>query len=145
MGPSRLRRRLAAAAVIALMAVVGPAVAAWGRFSAADEAAHTLSSDTLQPASNLSVTTGCSLLVLGPKADLTWTATPSTFASGYTVERWRGSTLEATTTVTPRTTTSLTESGLRTGTTYTWRVHAYYRSWTSPVISATKSTPGLCL
>lgn len=138
-------RRVVPAAALALVVVVGPAVSASAAFSSSANAAHTLSSGTLQPASNLSVTTGCSLLVLGPKADLTWTATPSTFASGYKVERWRGTTLEATTTVTPRTTTSLTETGLRTGTTYTWKVYAYYLSWTSAVISATKSTPGLCL
>lgn len=141
----RLRRRLVPALVAASVALVGPAVAAWGSFSSSTKAEHTLSSHTLQPASNLSVTTGCSLLVLGPKADLTWTATPSTFASGYKVERWRGSTLEATATVTPRTTTSLTQTGLRSGTSYTWRVYAYYLSWTSTVISATGSTPGLCL
>jgi len=133
------------AAALALVALLGPAVAAWATFSGSATAAQTLSSSTLQPASNLSVTTGCSLLVLGPKADLTWTATPSTFASGYKVERWRGSTLEATTTVNQRTTTSLTQTGLRSGTTYTWRVYAYYLSWTSTLVSATKSTPGLCL
>jgi hypothetical protein len=141
---SRLRRRVVAIGAIALITVVGQAVAAWGSFSASDKAAHTLSSTTLQPASNLSVSTSCPLL-LGPTADLTWTATPSTFASGYKVERWRGSTLEATTTVAPRTTTSLTQTGLQSGTTYTWRVYAYYLSWTSTVISATRSTPGLCL
>jgi hypothetical protein len=138
-------RRVVPAAALALVALVGPAVSAWATFSGSATAAHTLSSNTLQPASNLSVTTGCSLLVLGPEADLTWTATPSPFATGYKVERWRGSTLEATSTVTPRTTTSLTQTGLRTGTTYTWRVYGYYLSWTSTVISATKSTPGLCL
>lgn len=143
--PSRLRRRLVPASAVALVALVGPAVAAWGSFSATVKAAHTLSSHTLQPASNLSVTTGCSLIVLGPEAQLTWTATPSTFATGYKVERWRGSTLEATATVTPRTTTSLTQTGLQSGTTYTWRVYAYYLAWTSTVISGTKSTPGLCL
>ncbi len=141
----RLRRRLVLAGVLALVAPVGTAAAAWGSFSSSTGAAHTLSSHTLQPASNLSVTTGCSLLLLAPEAKLTWTATPSTFATGYKVERWRGSTLEATTTVTPRTTTSLTETGLGTGTTYTWRVYAYYLSWTSSVVSATETTPSLCL
>lgn len=144
MGRSPLRRVVDAGA-LTLVAVVGPAVAAGAAFSSTNTAAHTLSSGTLQPASNLSVTTGCSLLVLGPKADLTWTGTPSTFASGYKVERWRGSTLEATTTVSPRTTTSLTETGLQSGTTYTWRVYAYHLSWTSTAVSATKSTPGVCL
>ena len=137
--------RAIVAVVVTAAATIGPAIAASASFAATTVAAHTLSSATLQPAAGLSVTTGCSLLVLGPKADLSWNATPSTFASGYTVERWRGSTLENTTTVTPATQTSVTQTGLRTATTYTWRVRAAYRLWTSTEIWATKSTPGLCL
>jgi hypothetical protein len=78
-------------------------------------------------------------------ATLSWTETPSTFAEGYTVERWRGSELEATTTVTPRTTTTLTETGLRAGTLYTWKVRAFVSSWSSTEVSVTASTPGPCL
>jgi Fibronectin type III domain len=118
---------------------------AWAGFSTSAQAAHTLTSATLQPPAGLSATTGCSLLIIGPKADLQWTASPSLFASGYKVERWRGSTLQATTTVTPRTTVTLTQTGLSSGTTYTWRVYAFYQSWTSAVISASGTTPSLCL
>ncbi len=137
--------RATAALVLVAAATLGPAVAAFASFATSATAAHTLTSGTLEPPTSLNVSTGCSLLVLGPKADLSWTATPSTFASGYTVERWRGTTLENTTTVTPRIQTTLTETGLRTGTSYTWRVRAFYEQWTSTEISATKSTPGLCL
>ncbi len=140
-------QRLAAVAValIALSAAV-PAPAAGASFSDADSAAHTVSSATLEPASGLTATTGCSsLLSLSADATLSWTETPSTFAEGYTVERWQGSTLEATTTVTPRTTTTLTETGLSTGTTYTWTLRAYVSSWTSTEVSVTASTPGSCL
>jgi hypothetical protein len=145
MDVARLHRRLAVAVAVVAAATLGPSVTAWAGFAAPTAAAHTLSSATLQPVSGLSVTTGCALVLLGPEADLSWTATPSTFAAGYTVERWRGSTLEDTTTVTPRTTTSLTQTGLATGTTYTWRLRASYRAWTSTAVSVTKSTPGLCL
>lgn len=145
---ARLRlpvRALFAGAVVISSTVAGAATAAWANFSTMSQASHTLSSATLQPPSNLSATTGCSLLVLGPKADLQWTATSSTFATGYKVERWRGSTLDTTVTVTPRTTTTLTQTGLRADTTYTWKVYAYYQSWTSSVLSASARTPSLCL
>jgi hypothetical protein len=142
---SSVRGRVLVAGLVVAALTFGLAVPASAGFATTTKAAHTLSSGTLQPAAGLSVTTGCSLLILGPKADLSWTATPSTFAEGYKVERWRGTTLDTTTTVTPRTTTSLTQTGLRTDTTYTWRVYAYHQLWTSTQISATKSTPGLCL
>lgn len=140
-------RRLAAVAValMALSAAVASPAAAAG-FAGGDSAAHGVSSATLEPASGLTATTGCSsLLSFTAQATLSWTETPSAFAKGYTVERWRASTLEATTTVTPRTTTTLTETGLSTGTAYTWRLRAYVSSWTSTEVSVTASTPGSCL
>ncbi|HWC12727.1 MAG TPA: fibronectin type III domain-containing protein [Acidimicrobiales bacterium] len=143
-----MRRRLGgllAAFSIVCATMAGTAADAWAGFRTTSQASHTLTSGRLQAPSGLSVTTGCSLLVLGPKADLQWTATPSLFATGYKVERWRGSTLEATVTVVPRTNTILTQTGLRRGTTYTWRVYAYYQSWTSSVTSASRTTPSLCL
>lgn len=109
-------------------------------------AGQSLASATLDPASGLTANTSCGpVLSLSAKVNLSWTATPSTFATGYKVERWQGSTLQATATVTPRTTTALTQTGLATGTTYTWKVYAYASSWTSTLISATATTPGLCL
>lgn len=145
MARSRNRIRAVVAATV-FVAFTGTTVAsASAGFSRSAQAAQTLTSATLQPPAGLSVTTGCSLLIIGPKADLQWTASPSLFASGYKVERWRGSSLQATTTVTPRTTVTLSDTGLSSGTTYTWRVYAFYQSWTSAVISASKSTPSLCL
>lgn len=141
------RRPLRALFTVALVTatVAGGSTAAYAGFSTKSQARQTLASATLQAPSGLSVSTGCSLLVLGPKADLQWTATPSLFSAGYKVERWRGSTLQATVTVTPRTTTTLTQTGLSSGTTYTWRVYAFYQSWTSGVIAASATTPSLCL
>lgn len=56
-----------------------------------------------------------------------------------------GGVLQSTTTVTPRTTTALTETGLATGTTYTWKVHSYLQGWTSSVVTVSAATPALCL
>lgn len=139
-------RRLAAVAValIALFAAV-PAPAAGASFSDADSVAHAVSSATLEPAYGLTATAACSSLrTFTAQATLSWTETPSTFAEGYTLERWAGSILEATTTVTPRTTTTLTETGLSTDTSYTWTLRPYVSSWTSTEVSVTATTPGPC-
>lgn len=133
----------ALAAMVASVVVAGPAAASFAR---SQSAATPVSSATLESASDLSVSTACdTLLSLTAKATLSWTATPSTFASGYEVERWKGSILESTGTVTPRTTTSVTQTGLATGTTYTWKVRAFVSSWTSTEVSVSAATPGLCL
>ena len=132
--------------IAVLMTVVASASPAAALFSGSSSPAHTVATATLAAASSPSVTTSCGpVLSLTARATVSWTATPSTFATGYTVERWRGSILEATTTVTPRTTTSVTQTGLTTGTTYTWRVRAFVSSWTSTAVSTTATTPSLCL
>ncbi len=144
----RQRRRAARwwGAIVVTVAVVANVSVALAGFSEATSASHTISSANLGPASNLSATTSCGpLLSLTAKATLNWTATTATFASGYKVERWLGAVLQSTATVTPRTSTSLTQTGLATGTTYTWKVYAYFQSWTSAVVSVSGTTPGLCL
>jgi hypothetical protein len=140
-----VRRRGTLAVLVVLAQALGTAHAL-GAFSGSGVAGHTLASATLQPVTNLSAVTSCGpLLSLSAKVDLTWLATLSTFATGYKVERWQGSTLQNTATITPRTTVTRTENGLATGTTYTWKVYSYFASWTSSVASVTATTPGLCL
>lgn len=132
-----------AAVLLALAAGLGSAATA-ADFSGGAPVSQTLSSAILEPASGLTATTGCSLL--SGKVDLSWTVTPSAFADGYRVERWQGSTLESTTTVTPRTVTTLTQTGLATNTTYTWKMRATEaEAWTSTEVSATATTPLVCL
>ena len=72
-----------------------------------------------------------------PSANLTWTASPSTWATGYRLERSVGATVQATSTVTPISATSATDGPLVNGTTYSYRLWAYYGTWTSPAITAT--------
>jgi hypothetical protein len=71
-----------------------------------------------------------------PAATLTWTATPSTWADGYKGERVVGGTRQASHTV-PFGTTTVTDTGLVNGTTYTYRVWAYRGSWVSDVVTTT--------
>ena len=71
-----------------------------------------------------------------PTANATWTASPSTWATGYRLERSVGGTVEATQTVTPISATSATDSPLVNGTTYSYRLWAYSGTWTSPAVTA---------
>jgi hypothetical protein len=71
-----------------------------------------------------------------PTAGLTWTGTPSTWATGHRLERMVASSVQATTNVTPRPTTSATDGPLTNGTAYTFSLRAYYRSWTSTPVTA---------
>jgi hypothetical protein len=71
-----------------------------------------------------------------PAANLTWTATPSSWATGYRGERVVGGTVQATSSA-PMGTTTVTDPGLVNGTTYTYRVWAYRGSWVSTVQTTT--------
>jgi hypothetical protein len=69
-------------------------------------------------------------------ASASWTATPSTFATGYKLRRYVGTTLENEQVITPRTTTTATDSPLVNGTAYTYKLVAYHGNWSSPELTA---------
>ena len=150
MNGRRVRRTSAATACVlgwaALTAVAG-APAAWGTFTGQASASQVISTGAApQPPSGLSVSTSCGgLLSFTAKAVLTWTATPSTYASGYVIERYKGTTLQVTAHVSPRTATTYTDQSLPTGTTFTWRMRAEVHLWTSAQIQVSGATPGVCL
>jgi hypothetical protein len=85
-----------------------------------------LATDLLDPALNLVATGGVTIR-------LDWTATPDTYAAGYRVYRKDGGgPFTQIATITPRTTTTLTNStGLNLTLTYQYYVVAYYENWTS--------------
>ncbi len=72
-----------------------------------------------------------------PSASATWTASPSSWATGYRLERSVGGTVQATHTTTPISATSTTDGPLVNGTTYSYRLWAYHGTWTSPAVTAT--------
>lgn len=76
-----------------------------------------------------------------PAISASWTATTSTFASGYKVQRWLGGVQQNELTVTPRTTTSVTDGPLAAATTYSYRVFSYHLGWTSAAVTQTHTTP----
>jgi hypothetical protein len=72
-----------------------------------------------------------------PSASATWTASPTTGASGYVLDRVVGGSVTASKTVTPVSATSTTDGPLVGGTTYTYRLRAYRGNWTSTDAVAT--------
>lgn len=72
-----------------------------------------------------------------PSAGLTWTASPSTWATGYRLERRVGGALQATRTITPVGTASTSDGPLANGTTYTYELRAERGTWRSEPVTAT--------
>ena len=71
-----------------------------------------------------------------PAATLNWTATPSSWATGYRGERIVGGTVQATSSA-PMGTTTVTDPGLVNGTTYTYRIWAHRGTWVSTAVTTT--------
>lgn len=122
---------------------------AFGSFNAGPNAAMSISTATLVAPTGLSATGGCQALIIGPKMTLNWTATASSFATGYTV--WRstthGSGYSQIATLSGRATVTYvdtTVSGL--STTYFYVLQAAFSNWTSAnSVEASGTTPTLCL
>ncbi|SNS74270.1 hypothetical protein SAMN06893096_107124 [Geodermatophilus pulveris] len=70
-------------------------------------------------------------------ASLTWTASPSSWADGYRLERSAGGTVQATRSLTSVGTTATTEGPLPNGVSYTFRLWAHRGTWESSAVSTT--------
>jgi len=88
------------------------------------------------------VTHTIALRPVPPTANVTasWTASPSGWATGYLVERLVNGAVQTSGTVSPVSVTSAADGPLATGVTYTYRISAYFRSWTSPPVTASLTT-----
>ena len=134
--------------ILALFAFASTTPTVSATFGATTATNTAFGADIVAPATNFTATTRCSLIITKPVADLAWTATTSSWADGYKVERWQGTTLQATITVNNPATTTYTDGltgALLTGVTYIWRIYAVRASWSSTIASATATTPPLCL
>ena len=87
------------------------------------------STDALQPPTGLGAAAG----VNPGEIDLTWTASASAYAAGYNVYRstTQGCCYGFVTAVLGQGTTSFTDSGLTSSTTYYYVLQTYYQNWTS--------------
>ena len=75
-----------------------------------------------------------------PSVTLGWTASPSSWATGYSLQRLVDGAVESTRTVTPVGTTSTTGGTVVSGTAYTYRLSAHRGAWTSGQVT-TSITP----
>jgi hypothetical protein len=78
------------------------------------------------------------LIALRPSPGVTvsWTATPSTFATGYSLVRMLGAAVDATFPVSPRTTVTYSDTGVANATTYTYQLTSVDQNWTSTTIAS---------
>jgi hypothetical protein len=136
---------IAALLIAATMAVVAAPVERTSAALATDTetVASSITADTLNSPTNLGCTglPNCTVTFLS-KPTLTWTATPDTYATGYQV--WRSSTSGSgyaqVASVTPRTTTTWTDTTVVPLTTYYYVVRAVAGSWTSSFTSEVSAT-----
>ncbi len=71
-------------------------------------------------------------------AALSWTATSSSYADGYLLQRFIGTTLDDQWTITPRSSSSIVDfGGLAAGTTYTYRLRTTSGTWRSTAVTVT--------
>jgi hypothetical protein len=137
-------RRAVVGALLLVVAVGGPAL---GSFADSATAASTLRTTQLAAPTGLSATGGCSTGIPKlPRVTLSWTATTSTFATGYDVYRAvGGGTQTLLTTLSPRTVASYVDSAVIVATSYTYSVRTRYALWSKASSNASATTPVVCL
>lgn len=104
-----------------------------------DNPRATFALTAMYPPTGLTVTAGASSL------QLNWTASPTSFASGYNVLRSTvsGGSYSQITQVTPASTLTYTDSSVSAGVTYYYVLEAYYQNWVSAYSNqASGAVPG---
>jgi hypothetical protein len=130
------RPKFAIATVVVACAVGGTATAAYATFSASDSATQSVSTQTLQPPTTVASTlTSQCKASKAQQVTVTWTASASAFATGYTIQR--NSTTVATVSAA---TTSWIDNTVAHSTAYTYTVLATYQQWSSGATAAAVTT-----
>ena len=136
----RARSRLVALATVIAIGGLLAAVASASWTSQAVAGSLTVSAGTVSPASGLAAARNC----VRSKHDwvnLTWTATPSTFADGYEIFRATGAgTPVSIATVSGLGTVSYTDNTVAFSTSYLYTVQASYWGWRSIASNAAPIT-----
>jgi hypothetical protein len=126
-----MRRRLPILLALVCAAALVSAAAAYATFTSGASDAQSVSTNTLQPPTAVvgTVAANCKSVTV------TWTASASTFESGYTIQR-NGTTI----TTVGATATSFTDSTTSRHTQYTYTVLATYQQWSSGATAPSVST-----
>lgn len=140
------RRDLARSAAVLLVGVAvfsaAPALAVFS--DQGDSASMPVSTTSLASPTGLTATPGCAGTT--PQVALSWTESPSTYATGYAIYRKIGSgAYLALATVSGRTTTTYTHSPVLTSTSYSYYVATTFYNWSADSAEVTTTTPPLCL
>jgi hypothetical protein len=116
--------------------VLGTAAVAYAGFTSATSVSQVVSSATLQPPTSVSasLTSQCNKNK-AQQVTVTWTASASTFATGYTIQR-NGSTI----TTVGAATTSYVDNAVAHSTAYTYAVVTTYQQWTAGAAAAPVTT-----
>jgi hypothetical protein len=114
---------------VAVLATLPTAIARYTNSTAV--ASNSFGAATLQPPTGLGLSSSCP----GATVTATWTATASTFATGYTLVRTSGGTVQNTISVSGRTTVTQNDTNVPNGT-YTYELQSVVANWTSVVASA---------
>lgn len=130
-----------AATAIAL-AVLGTAPVAWASFNDASSASATYTADVLAPATNPSAAAGMCSTVSGDRTVLSWTATTSTWATGYEIARstTAGGPYTVVGTASGAGTTTYTDSGLAYSTTYYYAIRSMRNAWRGTNATTSRTT-----
>ena len=143
------RRDLARATAVLLVGAVVftavPAAAGWN--DSTSSASMSVSSGSLAPPTSPSAVASCvGTIVKLPRVTVSWTATASTYATGYAILRLTAGSYVQIGTVSGRTTTSYVDSTVSLATSYTYKVRATYGNWYAQTTgSASATTATLCL
>lgn len=137
-----------ATAIAVIAAAVFTAVPSWAAFTrSATTSGTSVSTATLAPPTAPAAAASCvGTLVKTPRVTVSWTATPSGYATGYAIMRLTAGTYVQIGTVSGRTTTSYVDSTVALATTYSYKVRATYQSWYAETAAAASATTAvLCV
>jgi hypothetical protein len=124
-----LRRRLPVLVALVLAAVLVTAAAAYATFTSVGSATQAVSTQSLAPPTGVTTTlTSQCKANKAQQVTVSWTASTSSFVTGYTVQR-NGTTI--TTLGATATATSYVDNGVGHSTSYTYTVLATYQQWSS--------------
>jgi hypothetical protein len=130
-----LRPKLAIAVAVVCL-VGGTATAAYATFTSSGSAIEAISTQTLQPPTGVAatLTSQCNKNKT-QQVTVTWTASTSAFATGYTIQR-----NSATVATVSAATASWIDNTVAHSTAYTYTVLATYNSWSSGVSAPAVTT-----
>ena len=142
------RRDLARVTAVLLVGVaVFTAVPAWAGFTDTTASpSMSIGTGTLAAPTGPTATASCvGTIIKTPRVTLSWTASPSLYATGYAIMRLTAGTYVQIGTVSGRTTTTYADNTVVLATTYTYKVRTTYQNWFADSTAASATTAVLCL